>query len=302
MALIGVGLFSTEGIAAAALLIAADGLLRAGLFVAIGAVIHRTGSVNELRLYHLGRQVPRPLAAIFFAGALGLAGPPFLGAFSGKRVLEHAAIDVGDGWIIVVFVVAAILTAAAVLRAGGRVFLGWGEPAEDDPVPFGRPTGSEVERDDDEAEAETTGAPDTTPPVMIATAGALVAGGLAISLFPALVDKTLDAAARFTDRAAYAAVVLHGAKLPLPDAPNLGVDALGILFGLLSVGGAVGIALAVLSPRHRVREVVPLRLRGPIRRTYWAVRRLHSGQAGDYVTWLSVGAATFGVLLAAATR
>ena len=137
---------------------------------------------------------------------------------------------------------------------------------------------------------------------MIATAGALVAGGLAISLFPALVDKTLDAAARFTDRAAYAAVVLHGAKLPLPDAPNLGVDALGIVFGLLSVAGAVGIALAVLSPRHRVREVVPLRLRGPIRRTYWAVRRLHSGQAGDYVTWLSVGAATFGVLLAAATR
>jgi multicomponent Na+:H+ antiporter subunit D len=302
MALIGVGLFSTEGIAAAALLIAADGLLRAGLFVAIGAVIHRTGSVNELRLYRLGRQVPRPLAAIFFAGALGLAGPPFLGAFSGKRVLEHAAIDVGHGWIIVVFVVAAILTAAAVLRAGGRVFLGWGAPAEDDPIPFGRPTGSEVERDDDEAEAETTGAPDTTPPVMIATAGALVAGGLAISLFPALVDKTLDAAARFTDRAAYAAVVLHGAKLPLPDTPNLGVDALAILFGLLSVGGAVGIALAVLSPRHRVRELVPLRLRGPLRGTYWAVRRLHSGQAGDYVTWLSVGAATFGVLLAAATR
>jgi len=137
---------------------------------------------------------------------------------------------------------------------------------------------------------------------MIATAGALVAGGLAISLFPALVDKTLDAAARFTDRAAYAAVVLHGAKLPLPDTPNLGVDALAILFGLLSVGGAVGIALAVLSPRHRVRGLVPLRLRGPLRGTYWAVRRLHSGQAGDYVTWLSVGAATFGVLLAAATR
>ena len=297
MALIGVGLFSTAGVAAAALLIAADGLLRAGLFVAVGAVIHRTGSVNELRLHELGRQVPWPVAAVFFAGALGLAGPPFLGAFSGKRLLEHAAVDVGHGWIIAVFVTAAILTSAALLRAGGRVFLGWGAPAEEDPLPFGSP--AEV---GDDSEEETTGARETTPPVMVATAGVLVAAGLAIGVFPGLVNATLHAAARFTDRAAYAATVLHGAAFPLPHAPNVDLEPLAILFALLSVAGAIVIALAVLSPRWRVRDVLPAQTRGPARRGYWALRRLHSGQIGDYVTWLSVGAAAFGVLLAAATR
>jgi multicomponent Na+:H+ antiporter subunit D len=217
-------------------------------------------------------------------------------------LLEHAAIDVGHGWIIVVFVIASILTAAAVLRAGGRIFLGWGEPVAEDPVPFGDPGGGAVQRDDGEVEAETTGARGTTPPVMIATAGALVAGGLAVGLSPALLDHTLDAAERFTDRVAYAAAVLHGVTLPLPDAPTVGIDALGIVLGLLSAGAAVGIALAVLSPRRHLRALVPASLREPTRRGYWALRRLHSGQIGDYVTWLSVGAATFGVLLAAATR
>jgi multicomponent Na+:H+ antiporter subunit D len=296
MALIGVGLFSTTGLAAAALLIAADGLLRAGLFVAVGAVIHRTGSVNELRLQGLSRQVPWPVAAIFFAGALGAAGPPLLGAFSGKRLLEHAAFDVGHGWIVAVFVAATILSAAALLRAGGRVFLGMGVPDEQDPVPFGHP------READDSEAETTGAPDTTPPVMIATAGVLVAAGLVIGLVPGLIDGTLDAAERFTDPAAYAAAVLHGAKLSLPNAPTFAIDPAAIVLGLLSAGGAIAIALSVLTPRWRIRDAVPAPVRDPARRGYWALRRLHSGQACDYVAWLSVGAATFGVLVAAATR
>src|SRR3954453_4049433 len=135
VALIGVGLFSAEGVAAAALLILADGLLRAGLFVCIGAVIHRVGSVNELRLQRLGGQLPRPLGVIFLAGALGLAAPPFLGAFAGKLVLEHAATDAGQGWVVAVFAVATILSGAAALRAGGRIFLGWGAPRSDDPSP-----------------------------------------------------------------------------------------------------------------------------------------------------------------------
>jgi multicomponent Na+:H+ antiporter subunit D len=297
VALLGIGLFTTDGVAAAALLVGADGLLRAGLFVAIGAVIHRTGSVNELRLQRLGREVPWPVGAIFFAGVLGLAAPPFLGAFAGKRLLEHAAVAVGHGWVVAVSVAATILSAAALLRAGGRIFLGWGEPAAEDPVPFGRPR--ELA---DEREAETTGAPGTTPPVMIATAGVLVAAGLVIGLLPGAVDGALDAAARFTNRAAYAATVLGGARLPLPNALSVGIEPAAVLLALLSAGGALAIALAVLTPRWRVRDAVPAPARDPARRAYWALRRLHSGQAGDYVAWLSVGAATFGVLLAAATR
>jgi multicomponent Na+:H+ antiporter subunit D len=294
VALIGVGLFSAEGVAAAALLILADGLLRAGLFVCIGAVIHRVGSVNELRLQGLGRQLPRPLGVIFLAGALGLAAPPFLGAFAGKLVLEHAATDAGQGWVVAVFAVATILSGAAVLRAGGRIFLGRGAPSPDDPSALNEP-------DLDTAEAEIEGAAGYTPPVMIVTAGVLVAAGLVVGLVPGLVDGALDAAARFTDRAAYAAAVLRGATESLPDAPSVELGALAVVLSVVSVTAAVALAASVLSAR-RTGLAIPRAVREPAVRAYWMLRRLHSGQSGDYVAWLSVGAAAFGVLMAVATR
>jgi multicomponent Na+:H+ antiporter subunit D len=296
-ALIAVGLFTGDGVAAAALLIAADGLLRAGLFVAVGAVIHRTGSVNELRLQRLGRELPWPLAAIYFAGALGLAAPPFLGAAAGKNLLEHAAGDIGHGWVVAVFVVATILSAAALLRAGGRVFLGWGEPAPEDPEPFG---GSHDA--DEDSEEETAGAAGHTPAVMVVTAGVLIASGLLLGVLPRVVHGAVNAAARFTDQAAYAATVLHGVAVPLPKLSAPPIDLLSIVLGLVTVGGAVGLAMSVLSPRSRVLAAVPVPWRAPLRRGYWAFRRLHSGQSGDYVAWLSLGAAAFTALLAAVTR
>jgi hypothetical protein len=123
-----------------------------------------------------------------------------------------------------------------------------------------------------------------------------------VGVLPGLVDGALDASERFTDPAAYAAAVLHGATLALPNAPTFAIDPAAIVLGLLSAGGAIAIAPAVLTPRWRIRDAVPGRVRNPARRGYWALRRLHSGQTGDYVAWLSVGAATFGVLIAAATR
>jgi multicomponent Na+:H+ antiporter subunit D len=294
VALIGVGLFTSEGVAAAALLILADGLLRAGLFVVIGAVIHRVGSVNELRLQRLGRELPRPLGVIFVAGALGLAAPPFVGAFAGKLVLEHAAIDVGQGWVVAVFAVATILSASAVLRAGGRIFLGRGVPSPSDPRALNEP-------DVDPAESEIEGAAGYTPPAMIVTAGVLVAAGLVVGLVPGLVDGALDAAARFTDRTAYAAAVLHGAAESLPDAPSVELGALAVVLSVVSVAAAVALAASVLSSR-RTGQAVPRAVRQPAVRAFWMLRRLHSGQAGDYVAWLSVGAAALGVLMAVATR
>jgi multicomponent Na+:H+ antiporter subunit D len=298
VALIAVGCFSTDGIAAAALLIGADGLLRAGLFVAVGAVIHRTGSVSELRLQRLGGEIPWPVAAIFFAGAIGIAAPPFLGGFAGKWLLDEAAIGVGQPWVIAFSVIAALLTSAALLRAGARIFLGMGAPQPEDPEPFGRPT---VEEDSD-AETETAGDTGHTPVVMIVTAGALVLGGLVLGLIPGIVDGALDAGERFTDRAAYAAAVLHGVKLPLPDAPGVALEPISVVLALLSIAAAAAAAWAVLTPRFRLRDTVPRSIFVPVRSGYWAIRRLHSGQSGDYVAWLSVGAAAIGVLVTLATR
>jgi multicomponent Na+:H+ antiporter subunit D len=296
LALIGVGLLTPEGVAAAGLLALADGLLRSGLFVSVGAVIHRCGSANELRLQRLGRVLPWPLGAIFIAGVLGLLGTPFLGAFAGKRLLDHAVIDDGRGWLVAVILVATVLVGAALLRAGGRVFLGWG-PRSPEPHTLGLPADVEV----DEDERELAGASGYTPPVMIATAGFLVALGLAVGLVPGFVDRILNAAERFTDRAAYAAAVLHNAVGPEPNAPSVPVDAEAIVVAIAAVVAAVGIALAYLSPR-RVSESIPAPVRRPVERSVLVLRRLHSGQAGDYVAWLTLGAAGVGVMMAVATR
>ena len=125
LGLIGIGLLTPEGGAGAALLILADGLLRAGLFVCLGALLHRCGSVYQSRLHGRGRVLPRAFPIFFAAGTLGLALPP-LGAFPGKALVEEAAAEVGYGWVSVVFVLATLLTTAALLRAGARVFFGWG--------------------------------------------------------------------------------------------------------------------------------------------------------------------------------
>jgi multicomponent Na+:H+ antiporter subunit D len=294
LALIGVGLLTSEGVAAAAMLILADGLLRAGLFVCVGAVIHRCGSVNELKLHRLGRVLPWPLGAIFLLGAVGLAAPPFLGAFQGKRLLEHAAIETGHGWIVAVFLAATILTAAGLLRAGARVFLGWGTPRSEDVSAFGE--GTDLEEED-----ELVGPRGYTPPVMIGLGGVLVVAGLLIGLVPGLVQGALDASQRFVERGAYAAAVLHDVALPKPTAPPVPTHWDAIVIAVLASAAALALAWAILR-RPRVRMMVPAGVRQPVERGVVALRRLHSGQAGDYVAWLTLGAASFGVLMAIISR
>lgn len=68
-----------------------------------------------------------PLAGVLFAvGALLLAAAAALTLYFGKSMLERAASDAGYGWLVPVFILSSALTAGAVLRVTGRVFLGWG--------------------------------------------------------------------------------------------------------------------------------------------------------------------------------
>ena len=82
--LIGVGLLTPTGLAGAALLRAADGLLRAGLFILFGAVLHRIGEIHERQPVRSRAELPWPVAALLVAGALGLAALPPLGAYRGQ--------------------------------------------------------------------------------------------------------------------------------------------------------------------------------------------------------------------------
>ena len=185
--------------------------------------------------------------------------------------------------------IAAGVSAGAILRAGARVFLGWGpqedpllseEPREEPPE--GRPSG----------------------PLMNGVTAALLVLGLAASLVPGLESRSEHAADRFRDRPAYVERILHGKVeagepagpdvLRRPTTPSVFY---GVAAGLL--------AIAVMQFglfRARLPELVRTGAGRALGPTVAALRAVHSGVAGDYVMWLTVGTALMGGIWAITLR
>jgi multicomponent Na+:H+ antiporter subunit D len=185
---------------------------------------------------------------------------------------------------------ATALTAAALLRAGARVFLGWGprwRPATD---PRESPT----------EESELVGARGRVPAVMSVSAAVLIVGGLVVGAVPGVVARAQESAHAFTDRAAYAAAVLGR---PVPRAAPIDyvhASALEVVLGVLTALGAVGLT-AVMLGRLRLPYEIPRVVRRAAEAGLWRLRRQHSGQLGDYVAWATVGFALLTGLLTVAT-
>ena len=325
LTLFGIALLEPEGLAGATLYAAADGLVKAGLFVMVGIVAHRFGTLDELELRGRGRQIWWA-APLFVIGALGLAGAPPLGTFVGKALIEEGAKG-GRYWTAALFTVVSALTAAAVLRVTGGLFAGWGagEPTMGE-VPVGRGAapasggqvapspgeaakGGEVRSDagagrgdEDAQQRELRVARTLIGPSMVAPALVLLGGAVAIGLVPGLSDRTVVAAARFADRAGYAATVLGGAAAPAhAQAPTSGrlLEAAPWTAATV-VLAALGAWLALFGSRiPRALRHTGARLASPVVR---GLEALHSGNLGDSVTWLTVGSATFGIVLAAVLR
>jgi multicomponent Na+:H+ antiporter subunit D len=299
LTLLGIALLESESLAGAALYAAADGLVKAALFVLVGILAHRFGSLDELELRGEGRALPwaAPLLAL---GALGLAGVPPFGTFAGKALIEEGAGGAAH-WMAVLFTIVSALTAGAVLRVTGRVFAGWG------PTIFGsreEPAEQAAKRRGAEEGEELRVSRALIGPSMLVPALVLLGSAIAIGLVPGLSDRAVVAAARFADRPAYAAAVLGGVKTAPPVAaptPHRG----RLVAAAPWTGGAVllavaGAAAALFGPRLPAR----LRRRG-LRLTLPAVRvlkRLHSGGMADSVTWLVIGTAGYGTVLAAILR
>jgi multicomponent Na+:H+ antiporter subunit D len=281
LTLAGFALLGPAGTAGAVLYLVADGLVKGALFITAGIVEHHLGEVDERRLQGRGRHLPW-LAALLVLGALGLAGVPPFGTFLGKAQLEEAAIEAGHPWLIGLFVVVAALTSAALLRVTGRVFLGLGaRPAAPDPAARRHPHAH---------------------PTHVAPAVLLLAAAAAIGLVPGLAEQVREAADHFTDRAGYAAAVLAGASVAAPAEPHSPLHlAAPTVWALVSALLGVGLALVALLPQR-----LPARLHArAVRATAPAVallRGLHSSQVADSVTWLVVGMAGFGTLLALVLR
>jgi multicomponent Na+:H+ antiporter subunit D len=276
--LAGIGLLSSEGLAGSADMLLAHGLLTAGLFLAVGVLIARLRSADELHLRGAASGM-RMLGLAWTVAALGLAGAPYLGDYLGHAQIDDAASASGRAWVSPFLWLAGALASAALLRAGGRVFLGLGAQTDAHLSP----------------EMEETPPPRGSTVVLVAVAAGVIALGAVVSVAPGLAPRSEYAAARFVDRPAYAADVLRG--VPEPRAPHL-----PLTFEHASIGtvlyGAGATLLAVALAALLLRRPVPRRLGPPIA----VLKAAHSGIVGDYIMWLTVGTALIGGVWAATLR
>ena len=184
--LMGLGLFTEAGTAAAILFLVHHMPVKTVLFLVGGLIENDQGTSALDRTGGLAAR--RPLIAVFFAiPALSLAGlPPFSGF-----VAKFAVISAGIAEASTVVVVAALVAGALTLLSMTKIWVGvfWGE----------RPDAVSGTSHDDAPGNRTT---------MVTAAGLAVAGTLAISIFAgAIFDLSQRAAQDLRDPAAYIAEV-----------------------------------------------------------------------------------------------
>jgi multicomponent Na+:H+ antiporter subunit D len=275
--LTGVALLDPHSLAGTASLVLEHGLLKAGLFLVCGMVLVQLRHVDELRLHGAGRGTPLT-GVLWLAGTIGLIGIPLVGVSLGHDLLDQGARAGGYGWLTAVTTVATAVCAGAMLRAGARIFLGWGEREDELLTP----------EPDEEAPEHLAHAR-----LMTLTSAIVIVLGLAASVVPGLEERTRLAAERFVDTAGYRAAVLHGAQGHVAAAHAFAIPTVhvsSVLYGL------AGVAIALLTAAWGLWHArLPALLRAPAARTLWppvrTLRDAHSGIIGDYLLWLAAGTA-----------
>jgi multicomponent Na+:H+ antiporter subunit D len=281
----GIALLDPRALAGVAGLALAHGLLKAGLFLLCGVILAELRHVDELGVFGAGRRL-RLTGILWLLGSLGLVGLPPIGTFLGYQLLDEGARGRGLAWLAVVGVVATGVCAGAMLRAGARIFLGWGSRDDDLLSP---------EPDEEAPERDVCGR------LLETVAGVAIVLGLAVPLVPGLQGRIGLAAGRFADTSAYRAAVLHGgahgdaaAHLPFS---LLTIDTSAALYGVGAL--AISLATAAFGLWHRR---LPAGIRAVGARVLWppvaVVRNAHTGIVGDYLLWLSGGAVAVAALWA----
>jgi multicomponent Na+:H+ antiporter subunit D len=289
MILVGAGTLEAKGLAGGALYVLGHGLVKGALFMCAGLLLHRFGSVDEMVLRGQARPWRR-VGLIFVVASLGLTGFPPFGTYLGKTLIEEAAEKLAYHWVPWLFLLASALTGGAVLRAGGRIFLGWG-PAEDTSEVGQAPTEKKEKR-------ETRPGVYKTPTSMVLMAAVLVITPAISGLIPDFGLKFQAAAERFVDHTGYLSAVLEGERTGPIEATEPAHSTLkGVLISFAATAGAMAVGLLALFPQATPEGLRrwKSRLLSPL---FSTLQHLHSGHVGDYVTWLVVGVTVLGGLFA----
>jgi multicomponent Na+:H+ antiporter subunit D len=246
------------------------GLIKGASFMVAGILLATLGGIDELGLRGRGREIWPAGIAMAIAGLL-LGGAPIGLLDQGAHLVDGAATDTGQGWLLWPMVIGTACTGAAVLRATGRIFLGWGEmPGEEKAAPS-----------EEEQEAANRPLWLMMLPVVVLLGIALVCG------LPAA-DRFADsAAARFIAWDPGASLGQLGAVMPIAEAPPPHPFAPWLALGLALLIAAQALALEHLP---RAWTAAANWLTAPL---YAVVDWMHNGVIGDYVAWIVVGLAIF---------
>jgi multicomponent Na+:H+ antiporter subunit D len=289
--LVGIALTTHLALAGTAMYVLAHGLAKGALFMAVGVLLHRFGSMDEFELHGQGKQL-MPIAAVFVAGALVLSATPMFGSFFGKSMLDEASLEQGYGWLPTLFLICSGVTGAAVLRVAGRVFAGWGSD---------RPAQGASEQEAVREHSETDEGHDHTPLSMSLTPMALVVAAVVIGLIPGVVHEVEHAAEHFVDRAAYVKAVLYGAHPHFAESPPAKLEPFDFMYSAGATLLAFGLAALALFGDPLTRRA-PRALSQRPAAALRGLRTLHSGHVGDYIAWFTFAVASLGGLFALTLR
>ena len=277
--LIGLALLDPPGLAGMLTYLVGHGLVKGALFMVVGILLASCGGVDEIGLRGKGRDV-WPAGVAMALGGLLLAGLPWGVMDEGTKLVDAAASDAGQGWLVAPLLIGMALTGAAVLRACRRVFAGLGRTAGEE----GRaPTDQEQE--------------DANRPLWLMLVPVVLLLGL--SLVPSELAGHFAAGAvpgfLHPDGAALLAGKVPVFPAPAPELPHPVHDWLP----WTSLGLAIGVAAYDLGRDHLPHALVAL-ADTVARPVFGELEALHSGRVGDYVAWIAVGLAAFGVAFALA--
>jgi multicomponent Na+:H+ antiporter subunit D len=287
--LMGIGLLTPLGLAGSAAYVLGHGLVKAALFLCVGIVLHRLGSVNERFLHGRARHL-HVVGILFTLAGLGLADLPPFATFLGKGWIEESGVAHGLVWLTAIALVASIVVGGAVLRVAGGVFFGLGDAPEEDP---------RMAREASEETSETEAAKGRTPLSMILPPAVLVLVALGVTFAPHIGPAIQHSAVRFEDQRAYSSTVLTGVRvihLAAPLAPeDTGITVADVATGAGSALGSLLLAAVALYWRRLPLVGWCFRPRAGPRAV---LERLQSGLVADYVTWIVIGTACLGGALA----
>ncbi len=112
---LGISLVSVTGLTAALLHLFNHALMKAALFMSLGCIAYRIGSVAIEDLRGVGRQMPWTLAA-FVAGGLSLVGVPLTVGFISKWYLILGALEKGWWWLAALVLLSSLIAAVYLWR------------------------------------------------------------------------------------------------------------------------------------------------------------------------------------------